>query len=429
MTKEDFIKKAIAKFGNKYDYSKVNYINNHTKICIICPEHGEFEIEPNNFIHGKGCMLCQRKKNFYTFLSRANTKFNGKYKYFEEDYINAHTKIRIICPIHGEFWQTPDIHLHSKGCKLCKDKYRTNIIQNTNDFISAAKKIHHNKYDYSKTIYVNEKIKVKVICPEHGEFEIEPNSHLNGRGCIKCTNKQKSNTDDFIKRAKKIHGNKYDYSKVDYINNHTKVIIICPEHGVFMQTPKNHLNGQKCPKCSSNYHYTTEEFIEKCKIIHNNKYQYDKTKYIDAFHMIEIKCPLHGYFWQKASSHLNGCGCQKCNQSKMEIELSNFLTKNKIQYEQYKKFDWMGKMSVDFYLPKYNSAIECQGEQHFESIEYFGGNKKLTKQIERDKIKQKLCNEHNLTLFYYTNLEKYKTNNIFANKDELLNKIKNDRNS
>ena len=123
----------------------------------------------------------------------------------------------------------------------------------TEQFIEKAKQIHGNKYDYSKVEYVNNHTKVCIICPEHGEFWQTPNSHLNGNGCSSCKGLKKLTTKEFIERAKQVHGNKYDYSKTIYVNKRTKVCIICPIHGEFYQTPHNHVyQKQGCPECGKN---------------------------------------------------------------------------------------------------------------------------------------------------------------------------------
>ena len=205
---------------------------------------------------------------------------------------------------------------------------------NTNIFIERAKKIHNNKYDYSKVEYINAKTKVCIICPKHGEFWQIPHAHLNGNGCSECAKENKKNNtnikytiDDFIKKAKEKHGDKYDYSKVNYVNIHTKVCIICLEHGEFWQTPNKHLNGNGCKLCGiikmKNINkYTLEEFIKKSNKKHNHKYDYSKVDLLN-YNMkdkICIICPEHGEFWQTASNHLQGQGCSKCKNNKLSFE-------------------------------------------------------------------------------------------------------------
>ena len=117
-----------------------------------------------------------------------------------------------------------------------------------------ARVIHGNKYDYSLVDYVNAKTKIKILCPIHGVFEQVPNYHLSKCGCALCgvdkiIKKNKGSESDFINKANLVHNNKYDYSKINYINAHTKIGIICPEHGEFTQRPNNHLNGNGCSIC------------------------------------------------------------------------------------------------------------------------------------------------------------------------------------
>lgn len=189
-------------------------------------------------------------------------------------------------------------------------------------FLEKSKVIHGDKYDYSKVVYVNNKTKVTIICPEHGEFLITPQKHFSGQGCRKCgylknSLNQRHTNNMFFDKAKKIHGDKYDYSKVNYIDNATKVCIICPEHGEFWQTPNSHLNGRGCRKCgnikrSYEQRSNTNEFIEKSKLIHNNKYDYSKVEYITNRTPVIITCHEHGDFEQVPYHHLGGEGCPKC---------------------------------------------------------------------------------------------------------------------
>ena len=261
-TLEDFIKKSQQIHNNKYDYSKVEYINNRTKVCIICPEHGEFWQTPHSHLSGCGCCKCkynQSKQRLLLttedFINKAIQIHGDKYTYSKVNYIGAEEKVCIICPKHGEFWQTPSGHLSGYGCPKCYDERRgANLRDDLTTFISKAKQIHGDKYDYSKVKYINSRTEICIICPEHGEFWQTPNSHLNGNGCSSCKGLKKLTTKEFIERAKQVHGNKYDYSKTIYVNKRTKVCIICPIHGEFYQTPHNHVyQKQGCPECGKKY--------------------------------------------------------------------------------------------------------------------------------------------------------------------------------
>lgn len=306
----------------------------------------------------------------------------------------------------------------------------------TEEFIEKAKQVYDYEYDYSKVNYINCDTKVKVICKKHGEFYTRPDHFLNGHGCPKCGaercgNKLRSNKEEFIKKAKQVHGNKYDYSKVEYNKAKEKVCIVCPEHGEFWQVPYSHIHGAECPKCShQSYKYTTEEFIELSKKIHGNKYDYSKVEYVNRMTPVCIICPEHGEFWQKAYSHLLGNGCHSCNESKLENEIKLLLDKNNIKYEREKRFDWLrdkNPMPLDFYLPEYNIAIECQGEQHFKKREFFE-NYPFEKRVEMDLLKNKLCSENGVKLLYYAS--KYRVPkdwnkyDVICSKNKLIEEIK-----
>ena len=326
MTKEEFIQKAKSVHGDKYDYSKVEYVSAHTKVCIICPKHGEFWQTPNSHLNGSGCPKCQGKKlTKDDFIQKAKAIHGDKYDYSKVEYINNNTPVCIICPEHGEFWQKPNLHLNGSGCPKCSK-------MDTKTFITKAHEVHGNKYDYSKTEYKGCYEKVCIICPEHGEFWQKPNSHLSGNGCPKCANVYIPTNEEFIQKARKIHGDKYDYSKVEYVNSYTDICIICPEHGEFWQKPSNHLTGYGCPQCSMpNKCNSTEEFITKAKTIHGDKYDYSKVEYINGKTKVCIICPEHGEFWQRPNVHLRGSGCPNCFEIRKEYKF-NLLQEFKDEY-------------------------------------------------------------------------------------------------
>ena len=190
----------------------------------------------------------------------------------------------------------------------------------TEIFTQRAKAVHGDKYDYSKVEYKNSQTKVCIICPEHGEFWMKPNNHMNGQNCPICKGKFKRTTEWFINEARKIHGDKYDYSKAEYIKSDVETTIICKRCGTeFLQTPNKHLQGHGCSYC--NYgRFTTEEFVQRSKAAHGDKYDYSKSKYINNNTKVEIICPRHGSFWQIPRNHFVGIGCPKCGQGTMTRE-------------------------------------------------------------------------------------------------------------
>lgn len=306
-------------------------------------------------------------------------------------------------------------------------------------FIEKARKVHGYKYDYSKSEYKGSDEKMKIICPIHGEFWQTPHSHLNGNGCKKCYDEKrgyflKHTTKDFIEKSLKIHGNKYDYSKVNYYNDTTKVCIICPEHGEFWQIPRDHLNGHGCPQCGINKVSSLKikpytDFLKKAVEKHNNKYIYDENTYIDRNKKMRIICPIHGEFWQKPCNHLRGQGCPHCNDSILEKEVEKILTENNIKFISKctsSVLKWLGRQHLDFYLPDNNIAIECQGIQHFEPREKFGGEKEYINIVKRDKNKKNKCLKNNIKILYYSSdYIKKKFNKNLISKYNLLKKIKN----
>ena len=235
-------------------------------------------------------------------------------------------------------------------------------------------------------------------------------------------------TEEFIEKTRQVHGDKYDYSKVEYKTSGEKVCIICKEHGEFWQIPENHLHkhhAQGCPKCSHGHDkYTIEEFIEKARQVHGDKYDYSKVEYSGKDIKVCITCPIHGDFWQLPSVHVyNKSGCPRCKSSKLENEFASFLDKNNIDYVRQKRFQWLGKQSLDFFLPKHGIAIECQGEQHFSEIS-FGNTDDLKHRLEYyqklDKQKKELCETNNIRLLYFA---KKKYDDTILTKEEILEEI------
>jgi hypothetical protein len=258
----------VIKHGHKYDYSKVEYVNSYTKVIIICSKHGEFLQLPSKHLNGQGCPHCAGnvKETKSSFIEKAVLKHGDKYDYSKVNYINCNTNVTIICPLHGEFEQTPYAHLNSCGCIHCaKDLAPINRRQyDLNSFIERAVTVHGDKYDYSKVDYINETTKVEIICLQHGSFYQLPNSHVSRKsGCIKCGHNSMSTSlqhtgESFMQQAIKRHGDKYDYSSVKYSGYFKPVEIICPKHGPFMQLPRDHMDYCGCPKCGSECLVSTE---------------------------------------------------------------------------------------------------------------------------------------------------------------------------
>ena len=246
-SKQDFIKKAKSIHGDKYIYDNFEYKNNHTKITINCPLHGDFDVAPKHHLNKtkpQGCPECGGRTQWTQekFIERASKIHNSKYIYENINFINVNNKITITCPEHGPFEQNPIKHLDGQGCPKCAPNFKGT----TKSFIIKAVKIHGKNYNYNKVIYISNHKNVVITCPIHGDFEQAPANHThksNPQGCPKCSGRYPLNTDEFILRANEKHDFYYDYSKVEYENMTSKVKIICPFHGIFEQLPNHHLNG------------------------------------------------------------------------------------------------------------------------------------------------------------------------------------------
>jgi len=258
-TTQEFIEQAKKIHKNLYDYSQVKYINNQTKVIIICKIHGHFLQAPSHHLLKKGCPSCKgsKRKTTEEFIIEAKKIHRDTYNYSKVKYISNQTKVTITCPKHGDFFQIPSSHIYKKaGCPTCAIQHRTKkLTKSVENFIEQANYIHKNSYDYSKIEYISSLKKIEIICKKHGAFWQSPSSHLQGKGCKKCSieknkNIRRKSIKDFIEKATKIHKETYNYSTIKYTNNKVKIAIICKIHGVFWQNPSHHLNGSGCPNCA-----------------------------------------------------------------------------------------------------------------------------------------------------------------------------------
>ena len=251
------------------------------------------------------------------------------------------------------------------------------------EFIDKSIKVHGNRYSYEKSIYINTHTKLIIICPQHGEFLQIPKEHIKGAGCKKCySDLQRTNILDFIEKSNKIHNNKFNYEKVSYNKLRNKIIIICPEHGEFEQFASNHLLGKGCRKCAyTELLKTTKYFIDKSKLLHSHKYNYNEVIYKNAITKVKIICPKHGYFLQKPYSHLEGRGCPTCG-DRFGIKENKWLDSLNIKEKQYR----IGKYIVDGYDPDTNTIYEFNGD-------YWHGNPKLYSENDVNNVLNKTFGE------------------------------------
>lgn len=320
-----------------------------------------------------------------------------------EEYKGANEKIGFICNECGYIWKTTarSVINSKSGCPKCGVAKKRR---------ETAKRKFLEKLDPQfELIYYNNPDDVSVKCKNCGKIRVTTSNNILRYGCKHCSMLKvgetlKYTTEQFIEKAKNIHGDKYDYSKVNYINNKTEVIIICPEHGEFSQVASKHLSGQGCPKCSGK-NWTRDDFIKYSSKIHNNYYSYNNLIWNGFTNPVTITCPKHGDFNQNAYVHLRvRCGCPKCNQSHGEVEVTNCLESLKLEYiyQHYIKNPYResSNFCVDFLfkIKDCTYIIEYNGRQHYEPVEKFGGEDQFLKQQQRDSDLRKYCAENNINL-------------------------------
>jgi len=416
-TTKSWIIKARKIHNNNYNYIKSIYWGSRTKITITCPKHGDFSQDPSSHLAGHGCVVCQRENHKITyndFINKSNKVHSNKYDYSKSKIDDI--KTTIICPVHGEFQQLIRSHLSGKGCRKCAND---NLKLTKDSFIKKASQKHNNKYNYSKIDEINYKKKIKIICPKHGTFEQSITQHLQGAGCQKCVyDGFKPSTDEFIQRAKLIHGNIYDYSKTEYVNSYTKVKIICQNHGVFEQIPTEHLRGFKCKACATDKsRLSIDEFVCRSGKIHNDKYNYSRVSFKNYYDDVDIICPKHGIYKQSVSNHVYGHGCPSCPVviSKGHSDIVEFI---KTLYDGEIKVNdrqIIRPNELDIYLPGKMLGIEFNGN-------YFHSFDKIETPKERHyhQNKYEICKKNNIRLLQISENEWHDKQEIIKSKIKSL---------
>ena len=323
------------------------------------------------------------------------------------EYTGANDKVLLHCNNCGHEWQTTarSVATSKRGCPQCGVRNATK---------ERSKEYFLSKFDDSKfeLLEFEDCMHVKVRCKKCGTIRYTNANNIYRFGCKHCAsiaigNKTRSNTEEFIKKAKLVHGDKYDYRDVEYYNCKTPVKIICPKHGEFWQNVNHHLQGQGCPECWNEKigninRSSTEEFINKSRIIHRDYYSYNKVDYYNNTTKVIITCPIHGDFEQIPADHLHGAGCPKCSISHGEREIMFFLDDWGIPYKAQYKYSTLNRnYRFDFYIetPNQNFIIEYNGRQHYEPVDIFGGEERFQEQLKRDNDLRDYCKETNIRLF------------------------------
>lgn len=340
---EAFIAKARKVHGRGYDYSQVRYVDRKTPVRVICPKHGAFSLKPENHLRTdapSGCERCRAEEKAQAakieakvkgreFIARARKLHGKKYDYSKVRYVNVDTPVKVVCRRHGTFFPTPWNHAGGaqspkSGCPKCGDERGSKALRDKHKamFVSRAKKVHGNAYDYGRTVYKDARSKLTILCRKHGSFSQQASSHLQGVGCPQCgltkrgLARRQQAAKEFIAKAKKLHGRKYRYDKTEYVRASGKIVVTCPKHGDFKQSANGHLSGNGCRKCQADtlryaFADTKAEFVRKARKAHGRKFVY-LGDYVNSRIPILIECKEHGRFRQTPISHLKGTGCPKC---------------------------------------------------------------------------------------------------------------------
>jgi very-short-patch-repair endonuclease len=321
LTRTKVIDNFQAVHGDKYDYSKVVYDNPDVPVEIICRNHGSYWQKYGTHKAGRGCRTCGTLSKKVT-KEKAIIKFKqmhgNLYDYSNIIFVDAKTPITLNCSKHGNFQVRPQTHWTSKAsiCPDCKETYYSNGVSlNQEECLTRFQKIHGSLYDYSRVEYITQQTKVIIGCAIHGDFLQTPVSHWQGSGCAKCL---KIDQTECIKRFKEKHGDYYEYSQVNFKSLNTPVIIICPLHGEFSVLPINHAksDGHSCVPCNrASRKMKSEDILKRFSDTHKDFYTYLPFEYKSIYQDIEIICPDHGNFYQSINNHMRGTRCPSCWQN------------------------------------------------------------------------------------------------------------------
>ena len=329
---------------------------------------------------------------------------NNKFDYSKTIYKHSRAPLTIICPKHGEFVTTYETHVSKRakatgGCPGCRyDKLAERKFTYEDVLNILKEKFPDRAYTITHDAWEQKGRRAWFTCPKHGQWFADKSHVFAGHGCPKCgiesrTRAQTYTADDFIKKAIEKHGDKYDYSRVEYKGTEVPVEIICPIHGPFWQRPHAHSGSQKrgCPECWKQDHPSLqpkkiENFIKDAREVHGDKYNYDKVVYINNKVPVIVTCPEHGDFKVKPNSHLScKAGCPVCSASLPEKTIWNFLHKNNIKFIYQYKIEFFD-YRWDFYINDLNLLLEYDGAQHYEQVLYNNYNKKAREVTDRLKV-------------------------------------------
>jgi Zn finger protein HypA/HybF involved in hydrogenase expression len=371
LTTNEFIYRAKESHGERWSYDETTYVNKRTKIKFWCKKHGYINQFPANHLK-IGCPFCSTgRHNTHSFVLECQQKY--EYDYSETIYKNNKTKIEFICQKHGRIKQLPNEHL-AIGCPKCAKKREMISKHTPESVLKRAREVHGDKYSYPNLNFKDIHDEIPIICKKHGEFPQRIYAHINEKqGCSKCgyenrTIANRKETKEFIIESREIFGNLYDYSGVVYKSRKKHVLIECPIHGIFKQLPYLHLKGHGCHFCSDRgiSKYDRESYIKRANEVHGDRYDYSKVELNCVTDRIIIICKNHGEFPQKASAHINSrAGCPDCaaelTTSVAEKEIKSFIESFYGGEVLPNIRSIIPNMEIDVYLPELALGFEYHG--------------------------------------------------------------------
>jgi len=373
-------------------------------------------------------MPIRYKKTTSDFIKEAKAIHGDKYDYSKSEYTGANNKITITCREHGDFQiRTVEHILKSKKASGCKKCGRIQMglkqkLKRAKTLFTDFKKVHGDRYDYSESIYHGFNKKIPIRCKVHGVFEMTPASNLHQESnCKKCIGDDlkkhgahnRTDTNTFIKRAIKKHGDAYDYSKTVFTGMHKPIIVICNKHNEeFIQSKaQNHLENEfNCPTCLQNRYnehqksrrVSIDEANERIKEIHGDFIEViDFKNYVNVESKILFRCnrfDWHNDFYSSFHSVTgrDRTGCPICKMSKGQREIILILNRKGISHDTEKYFNQLGKKRFDIFINDLNLVIEYNGRQHYIPVEPFGGEKALERTQKSDKLKKQYCMDNHI---------------------------------
>lgn len=374
LTQAEFLEKVAERLRGPLNLSRFEYSGSAGKGVAICPVHGEFLISANALMNGIGCKPCSRaesgRKRAMTqegFILRATEVHGGKYDYSKVAYVNSQKPVIIVCPSHGEFFQSANAHLRGQGCRRCSAESigdRCRLTQE--EFVSRLEAL-NTGYGLNLVRYGGMDKPVTLVCKDHGPFSATAGNVLYRKsGCPRCANeltglRSRKPLDYYVEKSRAVHGDRFEYLEIEYQGAAAYLRVLCRDHGEFLQLAQDHIKGVGCSKCAVEI-YDHPSFINVATRVHGSRYDYSQAIYNKALSKVIICCKDHGPFTQTPSSHINGQGCPRCanvGPSDAQVEIANFMR----QFTDVMEEAPIGesRKRVDVFLPEYSLAIEYHG--------------------------------------------------------------------